>query len=82
MWIDEELDKQQTGKELNVRGKTQRRIKNCLRPLKIGRAHVHFYMAGNKGGKSLNIRALKFWGLTYSPTACKMELVKFMKRIM
>lgn len=86
MWIDEELDKWQSAvrstKELSVRGKTQKRVKSCLRSLKIGRAHAYFYMAGNKVGISLNIIALKFWGLSYSQATSKMELVKFMKRIM
>lgn len=38
-------------------------------------------MAGNKCGTSLNIRALKFWGLSCSTTTSKMELEKFVKGI-
>lgn len=86
LWIDEELDKWQSAvrstKELSVRGKTQKRVKSCLRSLNIGRAHAYFYMAGNKGGISPNITGLKFWGLSCSQATSKMELVKFMKRIM
>lgn len=86
MWIDEDLDKQQTAvgstKGLSIRGKTQKSVESCLRSLKVDRAHAYFYMVGNIGGISLNIRTLKFWGLSYSPTASKMELIKFMKSIM
>jgi len=38
-------------------------------------------MAGNKCRTSLNIRPLKFWGLSCRPTTSKMELEKFLKGI-
>lgn len=43
---------------------------------------MHKNIAGNKCETSLNIRALKFWGMSRSLTTAKMDFEKFMKGIM